>query len=231
MAGPGLAWPGLAGCGRAWQGKEIKQIERRNKLATETIERILEEETQTQHLRFLIEGKTSLLMHNPTGMKTGESKTQKGKKEYIPEEEAENAAYRFPDTGDLCLPSTALRKATIKGGTGLRYEKKPARRFISGALLLNDKYFPLVDTDGNPITDYNISAERVVVQNAAVIRYRPEIETPWFLEGTFTFNPICSIELINMAMTEAGMIIGIGDWRIENNGAHGSFAVRDLEII
>ena len=232
MAGPGLAWPGLAGCGRAWQGKEIKQIERRNKLATETIERILEEETQTQYLRFLIEGKTPLLMHNPNGsMAVEDNKPKKGKEVYIPEEDAEKSAYRFPDTGDLCMPSTAIRNATINGAKGLRYQKKAAGPFISGALLLNDEYFPLVDADGNPITDYIIDTRRVVIQRAAIMRSRARVDTPWFLEGTFIFNPTCSIELIRTAMEDAGMIAGIGDYRIEKKGPFGSFVVRELEII
>jgi len=222
----------MAGWGKAWQGKEIKQIERRNKLATETIERILEEETQTQYLRFLIEGKTPLLMHNPNGsMAVEDNKPKKGKEVYIPEEDAEKSAYRFPDTGDLCMPSTAIRNATINGAKGLRYQKKAAGPFISGALLLNDEYFPLVDADGNPITDYTIDTRRVVIQRAAIMRSRARVDTPWFLEGTFIFNPTCSIELIRTAMEDAGMIAGIGDYRIEKKGPFGSFVVRDLEII
>ncbi len=63
------------------------------------------------------------------------------------------------------------------------------------------------------------------------MRSRARIKTPWYVKGTFLCNEAASIEVIRASFEDAGLTMGIMDYRIEKKGPFGSFAVKKLEII
>ena len=190
-----------------------------------------EETTARQYLYFEIEGKTPILMNNPEGSMQVTSDAPKRKKAIpTPEEEAERSTYKLAN-GDLYIPSTAIRNCILNGSKGLKVGSRAASPYVSGSLLLVDECFSLVNEKDQPIRDYIIDTRRVVIQRAGIMRSRARIETPWYVKGTFLYNEAASIEVIRASFEDAGLTMGIMDYRIEKKGPFGSFAVKKLEII
>ena len=94
-----------------------------------------------------------------------------------------------------------------------------------------DEHFALVNKDGSFIDDYSIDTRRVVIQKAGIMRSRARIETPWYVVGSFLYTGAASIEVILRAFEDAGLTMGLLDYRIEKKGPFGSFTVEELEII
>ena len=168
-------------------------------------------------------------MSNPAGM--GKPAAPGGRKVIpTPEAEAEERAYRFPNK-DLGMPAVAVRNSFLGGTKGMRKGKVAMGPVFSGAILPTDHMFPLVDGDGEPITEYEIDTQRVVVQRAGIMRSRPRLDS-WNLACTFNYNRDVGIEpdVIELAATNAGLTVGIGDYRIANKGLYGSFNSNSLRL-
>ena len=177
-------------------------------------------------------GLTPLLMNNPQSMRSASEENKKVGPKVIPTPEVEAAAkvYLMPGSDQLCFPSSGVRKAILQATRGQRVLKRAARPFFAGALLLLDEWFPLMDGEGTPITTYQIDVRRAVIQKAAVMRARPLIPMPWFLEGTFRFNPLINADQLRSVLTDAGLTVGLGDYRIEKDGSFGSFEVQEITV-
>ena len=200
-------------------------------IPTDSIDEAIDEATSQQYLQFKIKGKTPLLMHHPNGsMQVSTNAPKRGKEIPTPEEEAERGTYRTSD-GDLCVPAAAVRNCILNGAKGLKVGARAASPYISGALLLMDEHFALVNKDGSFIDDYSIDTRRVVIQKAGIMRSRARIETPWYVVGSFLYTGAASIEVILRAFEDAGLTMGLLDYRIEKKGPFGSFTVEELEII
>ena len=181
-------------------------------------------------LKILLKGATPLLMSNPAGM--GKPAAPGGRKVIpTPEAEAEERAYRFPNK-DLGMPAVAVRNSFLGGTKGMRKGKVAMGPVFSGAILPTDHMFPLVDGDGEPITEYEIDTQRVVVQRAGIMRSRPRLDS-WNLIGTFNYNRDVGIspDDIQLVATSAGLTVGIGDYRIANKGWYGSFVLQEMEVV
>ena len=202
-------------------------------MATETIEDILnaEEDMTQKYLHFVLKGNTPLLMHNPAGsMTVSNNEATRAKEIPTPEDEAEGGTYR-DSKGNLAVPAAAVRNCILRASTGMRYGKKAAKPIISGSILLMEEFFTLTDEKGNSIVDYVIDTRRVVVQRAGIMRSRAKIETPWYLEGKFLYNPLANLPTLQNVFHEGGLTVGLLDYRIEKTGPFGSFSVEELEII
>ena len=181
-------------------------------------------------LRVLLKGETPLLMSNPQGL--GAEKAPGNRKVIpTPEEEAEERAYRFPN-GDLGFPSVGVRNSFLGGTKGLRHGKIALGPVFSGAILPTDHMFPFLDDEGNPISEYVIDRQRVVIQKAGIMRSRPRLDK-WNLSCTFNYNRGAEVEpnIIEMVAANAGITVGIGDYRIANKGWYGSYTVKELEVL
>ena len=169
-------------------------------------------------------------MSNPAGM--GKAAAPGNRKVIpTPEAEAEERAYKFPN-GELGFPAVGVRNSFLGGTKGLRHGKVALGPVFSGAILPTDHMFRLLDDKGDPIKDYEIDTQRVVVQRAGIMRSRPRLDS-WNLACTFNYNRDVGIEpdVIELAATNAGLTVGSGDYRIANKGWYGSFTVKELEVI
>ena len=189
-------------------------------------------------IEFTLKSTTPLLMHNPAGM-SAPSASLGRKRIPSPEDEAEKAAYRNED-GKLVFPAIGVRNSILSGAKGMRIGKLAARPIISGAILLLDDWFPLLNEAGDPLDDYVIDTRRVVIQKAAIFRSRPRIDN-WLMLCSFNYQKVrdaqgklfylASKEIIHDALERAGQVIGLGDYRIEKTGWFGGFSIDDMRVI
>jgi len=65
----------------------------------------------------------------------------------------------------------------------------------------------------------------VLGNGAADIRYRPEFD-PWSVDLEIKYNAaVLSAEQIVNLVNLAGFSVGVGDWRPEKSGTHGTFHI------
>ena len=203
------------------------------KEVTPIIGSTLEEKT----LEFTLKGRSPLLMANPIkvmmeaqGTKTRAKRTQ--------EEEAEMLTYRFDATGkdklgQLAFPAMGVRGRMMRALTGVRVKKLSASTLLGGSIFMKDdgEQFPLYDFDMNPLFEYDIDLRRVVIQTQGIIRARPKI-TEWILPCAFKYYPdiLQDLQFIQNAIIEAGLRIGIGDYRPDKKGWFGTFELISFEV-
>ena len=180
-----------------------------------------------QTVRFLVTGKTALLMHNPASMlKTVGPPGTKTQAQRIPkpEDEAEAGTYKNTD-GSFCFPAQAFRKAIVSASKGLRAGKAGVPGLVMAGVFPVGEWVNLLDEEtGKPIRKYEIDIRRAVPKGqGAVSRARPKI--PYWkciveIEVNESFLPV---DVVLKLLQRAGEIIGIGDYRPEKGGRFGKF--------
>lgn len=182
-------------------------------------------------ITFTIMGTTPLLTHNPSSMQQASGTGRK--KIPTPEEEAEAGTYRLPDR-TLGFPAGGIRRSILDGATGLRVNRKAAKPFLAGSLLVADPMFPVLDGEGDPAR-YAIDTQRAVVQHQGIMRSRPRIDLPWLIPCVFAFNQIIEERLLEPLLTEAlreaGRIVGIGDYRVQKMGTYGCYQAEQIKVV
>lgn len=189
-----------------------------------------------ERLYIKLKGRTPLLMNNPKETLGGgeEEPTKTRKKQPLPEEQAKIRRYLLPD-GNFYMPATAVHGCmltacsgyTAKGETGRKVAVLP---LLSGALIMTDPAFPLLDDKDNPIPGdrYEVDIQRVRVPprtGASFWRGRPKI-WPWNLLCWFNFDSRrIDLELVGRIAKDAGMYPGLLDGRPEKKESFGTFEV------
>jgi hypothetical protein len=185
-------------------------------------------------LHFTIVGTTPLLMSSPKGMEQSSTAPLRKAAAPTPADDAEQRAYRFPDN-TLAFPAVGIRNAILSGAKGLRITKRAAGPVLAACLMIRDGLFPVLDMDGEPLTEYEIDSRRVVIKNhGGIIRNRPSIPN-WQIKGAFIYDdwpgPDGSfMKVVQQAFLDAGRVVGIGDYRVEKKGWFGCFIVAGLEV-
>lgn len=192
-------------------------------------------EDKMQKLYIHLRGRTPLLMNNPKET-MGQEETVEGAKKgpvklAFPEEQARVRRYLLPD-GNLYMPATAVRKCiltasagyTAKGEIGRRTSVRP---ILSGAVILSDESFPLLDDEGQPIPgdDYEVDIQRVTIRaaRASVWRGRPKI-WPWSVTAWFVFDPRrIGLDMVETIVREGGVYPGLLDYRPGTGGWFGTY--------
>jgi hypothetical protein len=183
-----------------------------------------------EQLTYTISGLSPLLLNNPRGMlmQSGAAPARQ-KKIPTPEEEAEGGTYRTAE-GVLAVPAIAVRNAMITAAAGFKYKTRSWKGFVSHIEIRPAELLPLFDSQGEPVTEYEIDLRRAVIKGrGAVARARPLVRD-W--RASFTFLADTEMlphdkprELLKQFLLEAGARIGIGDYRPEKTGWFGRFAV------
>ncbi len=163
-----------------------------------------------------IEGLSALLMHAfPMQKITAlEKKT--------PEEQAEYAAYRDPDSEELYIPGVAVQRgliaaATYSKGKGRASLQKPvaAGVFVSPErLLLATK-------------EYIVDARSVVIPatKGRIIRYRPRLDN-WRVSFEIEFDDeLITGDQLRTVVDDCGKRVGLLDFRPACKGPFGRFVV------
>lgn len=176
-----------------------------------------------QRFKFRVTGDFPLLTHNPAQMRRSDGGV-KSKKIPSAEEEAEAGLYKI-DEG-FALPSVSFRSALLNGLKNKKVGKASAISVFQAAVFNIDEHCLLIDGKGKPIKEYNIDTRRAVVQRQGILRSRPRFEKGWgcLLELEIDTDMV-SPEQVVEHLNNAGLVIGVGDFRIEKRGPFGRFHV------
>lgn len=139
-----------------------------------------------------------------------------------PEEQAEIAAYRDPETKDLYIPGIALQRAMINGAT---YSKGKGR----GSLQKNVAACLLIQPErmGLGVGSFAVDARPVVVPatKGRVIRYRPRLDQ-WEVEFEIEYDEnLLTEQQVRRVLDDTGSRVGLLDFRPEKKGPFGRFTV------
>jgi hypothetical protein len=173
-------------------------------------------------IKIKITGIFPLLTHNPQSM----IRDPKVKNKKLPtiEEEAESGVYRN-EKGNICIPSCSFRASLLNGLKNKKIGKSSAISVFQAAVFNIDEFSVLIDPQtGKPLKKYTIDSRRAVVQRQGIIRNRPRFEK-W---GCYLIlqidEDVVSPEIVVENLNNAGMICGVGDFRIEKRGPFGRFS-------
>lgn len=167
-----------------------------------------------------IKGITPLLMHrfrlegadSTSKMRTGVPDWKK---------EAEFALY-CDGEGVLYQPAEHIERAMTAAAGSL---KIPGKRGATYSKLVSSTVDVIPSTIPHKIQRYEIDARPVVVQRARIIRYRPRLDE-WELDFTLQLNDDqLPIEVCKRILDDAGLYVGIGDFRPQRKGKFGKFMV------
>jgi len=144
----------------------------------------------------------------------------------LPEEQAEYAAYRDPDTGGLYVPGICVQRcligaATYSKGKGRMTLQKP----VAACVLIDPERIPL------GIKDYRIDTRPVVIPSTKgrVLRHRPRLDE-WALTFTVEWDDTLLKESeLRRVVDDAGQRVGLLDFRPEKKGPFGRFMVTKWE--
>lgn len=174
-----------------------------------------------------IEGTTSLLQ-NKYNIEQ-EKERQKGHrvtKTYDAKEEAKKSAYWSSDGKHLIIPSQVLYASILNASSFHKINRRSAKSILAGSIRIEPEEVPLLDEKGKPIEKYEIDTRPVVIQRARVLKSRARIDK-WKAKFEIVYNEklIGDAEIIKTVLTEAGMRIGIMDFRPQKSGYYGTFNV------
>lgn len=182
-----------------------------------------------------------LLMNNPEktlGSTEEEEEPTKGRKKLPPpDEQAKVRRYLLPD-GNFYVPAEAARGCILTACSGYTAKAESGRKvavlpLLSGALILTDPTFPLLDDNDSPIPGdrYEVDIRRARVPprtGASFWRGRPKI-WPWKLLCSFEFDSRrIDLELVTRIAKDSGKYPGLLDFRPEKRGWFGTFEVTDI---
>jgi hypothetical protein len=182
---------------------------------------------ETGKIEIEIEGLSPLLMNSPKGLYESSGKGRK--KTDIPshEESAERSAYRNKK-GELYIPSYAVENCLIKSASGYKWGKKPLNSLLAGAIRVNPEEI-LLGTK-----EYEIDLRKVTVQRQGVIRARAKIPK-WSVKFEIIYYkkylPAPLIEMLSEVMEEAGIRVGLLDFRPACKGNFGTFRVKKFKVV
>lgn len=159
-----------------------------------------------------IQGVADFLFHRwnneAVAEKAGAAKGSKAKKS----DDVESYVYRN-DLGELCIPGEYLRQSII-GAAKFKQDPRSPRKsamdlFKAGVVAIT----PLAST-GAKTWDYE-DHRRVVIQRNAITRTRPALKAGWTATIQLMVNlpEYITEALLNEIITNAGRLIGVGDFR------------------
>lgn len=168
--------------------------------------------TEPYAIKVTIEGSSALLFHawnvEAVKEKAAAAKGSRGKRE----DNVESYVYRN-EQGVISLPGEYFRQALIQAARFLQDPRSPRKSamdlFKAGIVVLTE-LAPL----GVKAWDY-LDQRRAVVQRNGVNRVRPAMHKGW--RTTFELQVILpeyiTREILSAAITNAGRLVGIGDFR------------------
>ena len=150
-----------------------------------------------------------------------------------PRKEAEANAYVAKD-GTFYFSAFAIPNAMGSAGanhkaTGTR---KTLRFVVPGAVRMPVEAITILDGDG-PATAFEVDSRPVTIPatKGRIMRHRPRWDQ-WGAAFEFTLDDdLLSVEMAQQLLTEAGVGVGIGDFRPEKRGPFGCFRVVAFTIL
>jgi hypothetical protein len=176
----------------------------------------------TKTIRCKITGVSPLMMHAYPliPIEALEKKT--------PEEQAEFAAYRAPDTRELYIPSTAMQRALVGGAAYSKGKGRASLQKPAAACLLVTEAYLFLGTD-----KYEIDTRPVVIPatKGRVLRHRPRLDW-WSTSFCLDYDDtLLSAKQVRQIVDDTGRNVGLLEFRPEKKGPFGRFVVDSWEAL
>ena len=163
-----------------------------------------------------IEGISPLLMH-AYPLQPIEGLDKKSSKE-----QAEHAAYRCPDTGELFIPGVSVQRALVAGaayskGKGRASLAKP----VAACVIIGSERLTL------GTKEYVVDSRAVVIPSTKgrIVRHRPRLDK-WRASFDVDFDDtLLTADQLRRVVDDTGKNVGILDFRPEHKGPFGRFMV------
>lgn len=196
-------------------------------MAEMTIERI-----RRTRLLIPLKGQTPLIVHKWSEKARREmlEKHQgkpKKKTKRDPQAEYEATLYRTED-GDYGFPSLSFKAATVRAGKLLGVKMVDARQliFVNG-VKSDDGQHLLTPIEGEP----RMRQDVVKISMTSDNRFRAEFPEWRVMLDVNVYPDLLSEESLLNLLTFAGETVGVGEWRPERNGLHGTFTIDESREI
>lgn len=153
----------------------------------------------------------------------------RGREKLPPREQAELCLYRATD-GLLCIPAMAIRACLISAA---RYSKWRGRQTLQTPIAAVLEVLPdAVPLRPIPI-EWDIDSRAVVnpTTGGRIVSHRARIPLPWAITFDLRFDStlVTEAQLKQIAL-DAGMRVGLLDYRPERRGPFGRFSLSQWEI-
>lgn len=159
-----------------------------------------------------IVGTAKILFHRWSGSAVAEkSKAAKGSKAKKTDN-IESYVYRNRDE-EICVPGEYLRRALVmqaKSEQDPRSPRKSAMALFNAGLIVNTELCGLGTKDWDFLDE-----RRVIINGSAITRTRPGFHEGWGVSCQFQIitPQYISIDLFSRVLADAGVFVGIGDYR------------------
>lgn len=175
-----------------------------------------------------IKGLTPLMM-NRLDIEALAGKSRTSGTVYDPATEALKAAYiaKIDKKEQLYVPNQWLHSCIINTARAYKFKRVSASSLLAGSIRIEPEQI------GLGTKEYEIDSRAVNIQNARVVKSRPKI-----LEWAINFSIIYyrkliasdKLAMIKEILEDAGIRMGIGDYRPQHKGWFGTFTVTKFEV-
>jgi len=183
-----------------------------------------------------IKGRTALLMNrlNPESLR---SKTRMKTKTYSTEEDAKNSRYLAEIDGKelLIIPNGCVYSMLIGTAKQYRVKRMSLASLLAGTIRIEPEKIPLVGPDGNVLgaDDYEVDERAVVIQRQRILKGRATIPK-WSATFQIIYDskrlPDGIAETLNEVLEDAGVRMGLLDYRPQHKGWFGTFTIESFEL-
>lgn len=175
-----------------------------------------------------IRGITPLLIHrfSESSEQSGSSRKVKvGKVD--PREEARKVAYIAPD-GTFYFSAASIPGCLGNAGSNhkMRGSRKSLRFVVPSAVRTTSDAITILNGSG-PAKDFEVDSRPVTIPatKGRIMRHRPRFDQ-WGAKFDLLVNDdMIEVEMVHQLLNEAGVGVGIGDYRPEKRGPFGTFRV------
>lgn len=181
-----------------------------------------------------IRGTSPLLVHRFTEQAERNKKTRKiDVTDRDPRAEAENNAYIAKD-GTFYFSAFSI--PGCMGGAGANHKmtgsRKSPRFIVPSAIRMKTDGITILNGDG-PAEDFEVDSRPVTIPatKGRIMRHRPRFDNLGARFEILLNDDLLSEDMAQQLLTEAGVYIGIGDFRPEKRGPFGCFKIVRFEEV
>lgn len=176
-----------------------------------------------------VQGIQPLLIHRFTEQSQAKKSTRKMLiAEEEPRDVAKRAANIAPD-GTFYISAFAIVGALGAAGSNHKMtgSRKTVRHLVPSAVRIANPTITIDNGDGRPAKDFEVDSRPVTIPSTKgrIMRHRPRFDN-WSLTFDLQIDEtLLPVEFVHTLLNEAGLAIGIGDFRPEKRGPFGTFRV------
>ncbi len=139
-----------------------------------------------------------------------------------PEEQAEHAAYRIPDTRELYVPGTAIQRALVGAATFSKGKGRASlQKIVAACVFVSPEYC------GLGTTEYIIDSRHVTIKatGGRIVRHRPRIPV-WQATFFIDYDEILlTEEQLRRVVDDTGARVGLLEFNPAHKGPFGRFSI------